>query len=204
MTRVLQALFFIAITASSAHAQYVSGSLFGDIKRFSGDIDDPVLNGEGVGGGLTIGTALHPRLDLQVGVDVPRFTSTSRDRNVTFQRNVITMRSVTGNQTLSVSALVRVHGVGRGRVQLGYLAGLSIVRLRRDFHTEAPADTPASLIPRPAGSVAYAAGPTLGIDASIAMTPHLAFVPGVRATVFSMSDASGVYMRPRVALRWTF
>src|ERR1043166_7818324 len=125
MTKLLHVVLLVAAFASPSYAQaqatamdrvYVSGSVFGDIKRFSGDVDEPVLNGQGIGGGITVGTSLHPRWDLQLGVDVPTFTSTSREHNVTFQRDIITLQSVTENQTLSVSALVRFHGARERRV----------------------------------------------------------------------------------------
>ena len=194
----------------TAHAQsgsgrtYVGASLIGDVKRFSGDLHEAVLNGETYGGAAVFGTSLYPRWDLQLSVDVPHFTATSRPRDVTMQRNIITLQSVTENQTLSVATLVRLHGVHRGRLHLGYLGGLSIVRLRRDFHTEAPPDTPSSLVPKPASSVAYAAGPTLGIDARIDLVSHLSLVPALHATVFSASDSSGILLRPRMSVRWTF
>lgn len=194
-----------------AHAQpparrgtYVGASLIGDIKRFSGDVTETVLDGQASGGGVVIGTALHPRWDLQLGVDVPRFTAASRDRKVTFQRKVITLQSITENRTVSVATLLRFRGARLGRVEIGYLGGLSFVRLERDFHTEAPPNTPSSLIPRPAASVAYAAGPTLGIDARLDLASHLSVVPALHATAFSASDMSGVLLRPGVSLRWTF
>lgn len=196
----------------SAHAQqprgrervYVGGSLLADIKRFSGDTTDPTLDGESMGGGVTIGTALASRWDLQLGVDVPRFSGTSHDRLVTLQKFAFTLQSVTRNQTLSVATLIRFHGGRHGRVQLGYLGGLSVVRLRRDVHTEAPDGTPAGLIPRPDFSVGYTAAPTLGIDAQIVIADHLSLVPGLQATVFSLPDTSGILLRPRLGLRWTF
>lgn len=194
----------------AAHAQsaggrtYVGAGIIGDVKRFSGDVSERGLDGETAGGAVVIGTALHPRWDLQLGVDVPRFTDASRDRNVTFQRRIITLQSVTENQALSVATLARFHGVHRGRLQLGYLAGLSIVRLRRNFHTDAPPDTPPALVPKPLRTVAYAAGPTLGIDARIDLASHLSVVPALHATAFSVPDTSAVLLRPRVSLRWTF
>jgi hypothetical protein len=183
---------------------YVSGSLLADIKRFSGDPTEPLLDGESVGGGVTIGTGLWPRWDLQVGVDIPRFSATSRDRSVTLQKSTFILQSVTENRGLSVATLVRFRGAKRGRVQLGYLGGLSLVRLRRDVHTVAPENTPAGLIPKPASTVDFSAAPTIGIDARVVMGDHLSLVPGVYATVFSLSDANGLLLRPRLSLRWSF
>ncbi len=193
-----------AQTSAGSGRVYVSASFLGDIKRFAGDPAEPVFDGESLGGGVTVGTSLAPRWDLQLGVDVPQFTTTSRERLVTLQRTVFPLQSVTETQTLSTTALVRLHAASRERIQLGYLAGISFVRLRRNAHTEAPAGTPAGLIPRPDASVSYCAAPTLGIDARIPIGAHLAMVPGLQATVASFSDTSGLIVRPRIGLRWTF
>ena len=190
--------------AGTRERTYVSASLLGDIKRFSGDPAEPVLDGESMGAGLTIGTSVRPRWDLQVGVEIPRFSATSRDRSVTLQKSTFNLQSVTENRGVSVATLVRFRGLSHGRVQLGYLGGMSIVHLRRDTHTEAPESTPAGLIPKPASTVDFSAAPTVGIDARIALGDRLSLVPGLQATVFSLSDANGLLLRPRVALRWGF
>jgi hypothetical protein len=207
----LAAAALLAGVPSPANAQsptigrtYVSASVLADIKRFSGDPTEPLLDGESVGGGVTIGTGLLPRWDIQVGVDVPRFTATSRDRSVTLQRSTYILQSVTENRGVSVATLVRFRGASRGRVQLGYLGGLSLVRLRRDAHTVATEDTPAGLIPKPDSSVDYTAAPTIGIDARIRVAQHLSVVPGLQATVFRLSNANGLLLRPRLSFRWSF
>jgi hypothetical protein len=207
----LTAIALVAAAASPAQAQsaptgrtYVSASVFADIKRFSGDPAEPLLDGETMGGGLTIGTGLAPRWDLQVGLDMPRFSATSRERSVTLGRTEFVLQSVTENRGASVAALLRFRGASRGRVQLGYLGGLTFVRLRRDVHTEAEEGTPAGIIPRPESSVDYAAAPMIGIDARIELGRHLALVPGVHATVVSVSETNGLLVRPRVAIRWEF
>jgi hypothetical protein len=207
----LTAIALVAAAASPAQAQsaptgrtYVSASVFADIKRFSGDPAEPLLDGETMGGGLTIGTGLAPRWDLQVGLDMPRFSATSRERSVTLGRTEFVLQSVTENRSASVAALLRFRGASRGRVQLGYLGGLTFVRLRRNVHTEAEEGTPAGIIPRPESTVAYDAAPTIGIDARIELRRHLSLVPGVHATVFSVLDANGLLVRPRVAIRWEF
>jgi hypothetical protein len=183
---------------------YVSASLLADIKRFSGDPAQPVLDGESMGGAFTIGTGLWPRWDLQVGVDIPRISATSRDRSVTLQKSTFVLASVTENRGVSVATLVRFRGASRGRVQLGYLGGLSLVRLRRDVHTQADGGTPAGLIPRPESTVDFSAAPTIGIDARIMIGKHLSLVPAVHATAFSVSDANGLLLRPRLSVRWSF
>lgn len=103
-----------------------------------------------------------------------------------------------------LAALARFRGVARGRLQVGYLGGLSIVRFRRDSHTEAPEGVPSALIPKPDGTVGYAAGPTVGLDVRVAVSRRLSVTPGMHATVFRLSEVSGIILRPRVSLRWTF
>ena len=75
-------------TRSGSGRVYVSASFLGDIKRFAGDPEEPVFDGESLGAGITVGTALAPRWDLQLGVDVPQFTTTSRERLVTLLRRI--------------------------------------------------------------------------------------------------------------------
>jgi hypothetical protein len=207
----VSAIAVLAAAANPAQAQsapagrtYVSASVFADIKRFSGDPAEPLLDGDTVGGGLTIGTALAPRWDVQVGLDMPRFSATSRERSVTLGRTEFVLQSVTENRGASVTALLRFRAASRGRVQLGYLGGLTFVRLRRNVHTEAEEGTPAGIIPRPESTVDYDAAPTIGIDARIGLGRHLSLVPGVHATVVSVLEANGLMVRPRVAIRWEF
>jgi len=201
---LLVAIAAPAAAQSATDRSYVSGGLFADIKRFSGDTDQAILDGESVGGSVTVGTAVHPRWDLQISLDIPRFTATSREHVVTLQRTTYTLESITENQALSVATLVRFHAAASRKVRIGYLAGLSILRLRREFHTEAPEDTPSGLIPRPSATIDYAAAPTVGIDAAVSLGDHLAAVAGVHATVFRLTDTSGLYIRPRIALRYAF
>ncbi|MGH9144630.1 MAG: hypothetical protein ACRD2I_26115 [Vicinamibacterales bacterium] len=183
---------------------YVSGAALGDLKRFSGDPDTNILDGEAFGGAITLGTSVSPRWDLEVGVEVPRFTTNLQPRVLTVRRSTITLQSRTRNQPLSVTTLVRFRGATRGRVQLGYLGGLSVLRLQRRFDTEAPADTPASLIASPHALVQYGTAPTLGVDARVALAGHLSLVPALHVTAFSLQDIGGVLVRPRIAIRWTF
>lgn len=195
-----------SVGAQSARADggYVAVGALGDLKRFSGDADTNILDGEAFGGVVSVGTSLSSRWDLEVGVEVPRFSTDLQPRLVTVKRSVITLQSRTRNRPLSVTTLVRFRGATRGRVQLGYLGGLSFLRLQRQFDADAPADTPSSLIPSPHELVQYGAAPTLGIDARVAIAAHLSLVPAIHMTAFSLQDVGGVLVRPRIAVRWTF
>lgn len=183
---------------------YATVGLFGEIKRFSGDPTEGTLDGQVAGGAVAIGTIIGSRWDLQLGLDLSGFSRTERPRAITLRRETITLTSIAENQALSVATLLRFRASPHGRVRLGYLGGLTFVRLRRKFHTRAPAGTPPALIPRPDQRVDYSAAPTMGIDARIALTEHLSLVPGVHACVFRFSDESGLLVRPRIGVRWAF
>ena len=201
----------MAMMTGSARAQqpgsdriFVGASVFGEIKRFSGEPGEAVLDGNTVGLGLVVGTAIHPRWDLQLGVDMPRETSTSRERTVTLGKNSYTLQSITSNRTLSVGALVRLRGRRVGRVQFGYLGGISFIRLRRDAHTEPVGDVPSGLIPRPMSFIDYSAAPTLGFDARIILSEHFSLLPGIHATIVNFEPDTGILLWPRVGIRWRF
>ncbi len=198
------------LPAAGAQAQsrperaYVTGGAFVEIKRFSGDPSEGILDGNIVGGAIAVGSHIGSRWDVQVGVDTTGFSRTERPRSVTFQRRKFMLTSIAENQVVSVSSLLRYRAAPHGRVRLGYLAGLSFVRLHRRFHTIASERTPAGLIPRPDQNVDYSAAPTVGLDARIALSAHLSLVPGIHACVFGFGNDSGLLVRPRVGLRWTF
>jgi hypothetical protein len=205
------AALVVVACAETAQAQstipetaYVTGSIFVDVKRFSGDPTESVLDGEATGGAIALGTHIGSRWDLQVGLDIGGFSETERPRTITIGKDTYSLSSITENKVSSVTTLLRFRSTPHGRVRLGYLGGLSFVRLHRKFHTEAPEGTPAGLIPRPHEQVDYAAAPTIGIDARIAINEHLSFIPAIYACVFRFGDESGVLVRPRAGVRWAF
>lgn len=201
----------VVACAGSAHAQapisesaYVTGGIFVDVKRFSGNPTEGILDGEATGGAIAVGTHIGSRWDLQVGLDIGGFSDTERPRTVTFGKETYTLTSIAENKVSSVTTLLRFRATPHGRIRLGYLGGLSFVRLHRKFHTEADAGTPAGLIPRPDEQVDYAAAPTVGLDARIAINDHLSVIPAIYACVFRFGDESGIIVRPRVGVRWAF
>lgn len=183
---------------------YASASVIGDVKRFSGDAETNVLDGEGFGGSVAIGSSVGSRWDVEVGVDLPRVTEVLRPRSVTVRREILTFQSRTRNRTVSVPTLIRYRPAPRGRRQLGYLAGMSFVRLERRFDTQGPEGAPASLIPRPQDLVDYGAAPTVGVDARIGIGERLSIVPAIHVSAFTLREVSGVFLRPRIGLRWQF
>lgn len=208
---LVSAMIVGLVPATPAHAQtaiaesaYVTGGVFADVKRFSGDPTEATLDGNAAGAAVAVGTSIGSHWDLQLGLDVTGFSRTERPRAVTFQKDVLTLVSIAENQVLTVATMLRYRAAPHKRVRLGYLGGLSFVRLHRRFHTGAPDGTPSALIPRAEERVDYSAAPTVGLDARIALTAHLSLVPGLYACVFRLSDESGVLVRPRIGLRWAF
>ena len=193
----------VAQSAASQHP-YVSVSAIADVKRFSGDPATNVLDGQTAGIAAAFGSSLGARWDLEVGVDAPRDSTNSRPRVVTVRREVITLQSRTRNRALSFDALIRFRARQRGRLQMGYLGGLSFLRLQRQFDTVAPADTPEALVPRPTELLSYGAAPTIGVDAHLALTDHLLVVPAIRVSAFNFDGVSGVLLRPRIGVGWVF
>jgi len=187
-----------------AQGPYVSLSAFADVKRFSGDPATNVLDGQAAGIAAAFGSSLGARWDLEIGVDAPRDSTSSRPRVVTVRREVITLQSRTRNRALSFATLIRFRARQRGRLQMGYLGGLSFLRLQRQFDTLAPADTPDALVPRPTEVRSYGAAPTIGVDAHLAITDHLLVVPSIRVSAFNFDGVSGVLLRPRIGVGWVF
>jgi hypothetical protein len=200
---ILRAALSFAQEAPSEKA-YVTGGFFVDVKRFSGSPTDATLDGNAPGGAIAVGTDIGSRWGLQLGFDMTGFSSTERPRTVTFQKETITLTSIVENRVVSVATLLRFRGAPHGRFRLGYLGGLSFIRLDRRFHTIAPGGTPPALIPKPDQSVDYSAAPTVGLDARLQISSHFSVIPGIYACVFRLTDISGLLVRPRIGVRWTF
>lgn len=225
--------------ASAQPAGYITGSGFTDIKRFSstGEIgylggEDSSLDGTGAGGGLRIGTFLHPRLSLELAVDAGTRTQ------VEFPSPYATILAIyplvrfpkltASTRFLTVSTLVGFHPPAHGRVRFGYLAGFSFVRstYKSDYLVRilpatatlssisfATANVVAPVIyPPPIPSVSALTqtdntnGAILGFEAAVDLTTHLAVVPEIRALTFARANGGpGVFLlRPGVGVRWSF
>jgi hypothetical protein len=183
---------------------YAVVGVIADIKRFSGDPADNKLDGEAPGASITLGASIAERWSVEVDVVAPRSTVALEERSVAFRRSTITLESRTRNRPVSAAAIVHFRAASRGRAELGYLAGLSFVRLRRDFDTLAPADTSPSLLPRPLTLIDYGAATVVGVDARISLFSRLSVVPAIHASVLRVGEVSALLLRPRVGVRWTF
>jgi len=192
-------------------ALYVTGAVLADVKRFSGNPSENVLDGDAVGGLVGVGTVVGSRWELELALDLSRSTAVAVDRSVLLRQTRFTLETTTRNRPTTVDALVRFRPSPDRRVSAGFAAGLSIVRLRQDVETQvSPAGYPAVLIPAPVSAIQYSAAPTIGADALIRMGRRLSIVPALSATIATARDITGqrdipaVLLRPRVGVRWTF
>ena len=152
--RLVFTLLFIAIAGRTASAQsgpYVSGTVFGDIKRFGGtDIDrgddeDDSFDATGLGGSVRVGTWVHPQWTLELGVDVGSKTTSSFTNPIQIQifPPIPPFEIKNSNSFMSVSTVVGFHPRADGRIRFGYLAGFSFVRGRYS------SDYPDFILPSP-------------------------------------------------------
>ena len=149
ISTISAALTTIALTAAvnvhEASAQsgtYITGIALADIKQFdSVEYDPRVLaissvdtspNGTAAGGGLRVGTYLHPKWSLELGVEAESRTT----KNFPNPYELLATRSSTlrlpetsqSTTFVTVNTVVGFHPPKAGRVQLGYLGGFSFVR----------------------------------------------------------------------------
>jgi hypothetical protein len=141
----LLAIIALVINVHDASAQsgsYISGIALADIKQFDSVEYDPrvlalgsvdsSLNGTAAGGGIRVGTFLHPKWSLELGVEAESQTR----KNFPNPYELLPTRSSTlrlpetsqSTTFVTVNTVVGFHPPKAGRVQLGYLGGFSFVR----------------------------------------------------------------------------
>ena len=233
-------LIFIASTASAQSRFYVGGTAIADIRQFDSiELDPRILasladissrDGIAAGGGVRVGTFLHPRWSLELAVDAGS-KSTNAFPNpyeqLSSRSSALRLPELsTSTSFLTVSTAVGFHPEKMGRVRLGYLGGLALVRGTYEstfpefsyIPIELPFVTSLSSIPglapftQPVPTITgrtlrrndNSIGGVLGLEAAIDLGDHFAVVPGLRAVVFSNEGQSVFLTRPEVGVRWTF
>jgi outer membrane protein with beta-barrel domain len=234
------ALCLALLFARAAAAQsplYIAGAGFSDIKLFgTGTIyypvsNAPTLNSTGAGGGLRVGTFLHPRLSLEFGVDAGSKSETSFGYPVQILAiyPAPSVRLKASARFVTVNTVLGYHPAPLGRVRFGFLGGFSIVS--GTYTSDLPGYVfPATTFsetrsivtpvlgftslpslglfapPRSYTQHDIAAGGLLGFEAAFEVTKRLAVVPEVRSVIFSQPfNGPGVFLvRPGVHVRWGF
>src|SRR4026208_1551999 len=86
--RIALAIVLVCVCSRAASAQpagYVAGSVFADLREFGSTSTVPYygdqfsLDATGIGGGIRVGTFLHPRWSLELSAEVASRTTTDLD-----------------------------------------------------------------------------------------------------------------------------
>lgn len=193
------------LLGSTAFAQvgFVEGTFAREITRFSSEPGEEVYDATTSGFAIGGSGFLAPRWTVGLELDAGGSSTTRRSATVTLSGRPTTINTDYSIQRRSVSALVGYHTSPR-RVRLGYYAGWSFSRIRREIVSDAPP----IVVTEPPGPTVFldrAAGFIIGIDAAIEIVPHLAVVPSLRAQALRLSgDLDGHSFRPGIAGRMTF
>jgi hypothetical protein len=227
--------------AAAARAQssvYVSGNVFADLQRGSGQTA-PIpggLDATVAGGGVRVGGFLSTRWSLELGVDSGAATDATLSLSpldsgadsvgvtsfVTpptslgpFVRITTPVVSVNVDERVrtrvtSTSILLGYHPAPRGRLQPGFKGGISFLRSSStvtstiSYTVSDPLLLPILQLPaattHTSSSVAFNTAATVAAELAIALSPHAAILPEMRALGFS----GRVFLRPGAAVRWLF
>jgi hypothetical protein len=203
--KLLVGTLLCVLVSSTAFGQsgFVQGSFAREIKRFSGEPGEAVYDATTNGGVVGGAGFLAPHWTVGLELDLGGTSTTRRSATVTISGRPTTVNTDYSIRRRSVSALVGYHTAPR-RVRLGYYAGWSFSRVRREIASDAPPivltepSEPTVFDDRPAGFV-------LGVDAVIEIVPHVAVVPSLRAQGLKLSgDLDGQSFRPGIGARVSF
>jgi len=174
---------------------FVSGSVFADHKRLSGDAADETLNATTAGGGAGIGYQGSERWDVRGEVEVGGTTTMTQ----AIVPTVTAFESRTRNQITAVSALAGYSPGTGARVRFTVLAGISFLHVETEFDS-----VPSGLVVVPHTDIDNVVSPTVGVEVPIVLGSHFRVVPALRVTAFTLqtSGMNGFALRPAVAVRW--
>ena len=229
---LLAAALAVAADAHAQSAGYVAGSAFADIREFGGvreaiyyGATDDSASGAAAGGGLRIGTFLHPRVSLEVAIDAgaKNRVDVSNPSYIlaTYPAGRVPELKAT-TEFFTVGATLGYHPPTTGRAHFGYRAGVAFVR--GIYQTPYPGyyalatEAVTSSIALPAPTVIYpspittlterrlSVGLTLGMEVALELTKSIAVVPDIRVTTLSRpyEGPTAFLIRPGVGVRWAF
>jgi hypothetical protein len=231
-------LLVVVHPVAAQSSVYIAGAGFADSKRFDSITNDPrvlaseddfSLDATGAGGGVRIGTFLHPRWTLELAVDAGSKTRKAMPNpyvSILGSSSALRFPELAAStRFFTVSTIIGFHPAKTGRIQLGYLGGFSFVR--GTYESELPdfrilpagsftfsSNTSTVLLPtifpppnfgfRTVKRVDNSAGAILGFEAAVDLTTRIAAVPGIRAVTFSNSGQTVFLFRPEIGIRWNF
>lgn len=202
---------------AQAQSSYVGTTFSGNVVRTpltigllgtSGSGESPAI-------GVRAGTSIGERWGLDAEVTYPgRITN---EHTLSLGSSLIGLEPVFGSTGLWVPpSQTTTHSVRHStfttmlwvrqqpteRLSLTYLGGIAFVRFDGTYRTESRLSSsfPLPVVPFEQESTSYYAGPSLGFDASIRLTPRLDIVPNVRLMIFR----DLLVARPGVGVVWKF
>jgi len=187
-----------------AQSGYIQGGFALDVRRFSGQEDDRVFDGNVPG--LIIGGAgfLTPLISAGVELDMGPESEVAQSVSVTVAGRPETVTTTYVSRRRAVAALFGIHSTATRAVRVGAYAGLAFTAFMQRISADAPAivlDTP----PPATEFTHLAATPIVGADVAVAISRHFAIVGVVRAQALDFgSELHGFSVRPGVAARVAF
>jgi len=188
-------LFLLAQPARAQSRLFVSGDVFADQHRLSGDSAATRGTTE-VGWGGGVGLLVTERWDLRTEVGVGDTTT----RTQPLLPSVAAFQARTRSRIAATSVLVGFHAASGGRLQLTVLGGLSLLHVKTTIDS-----IPAGVVIAPRTRIDNVAAPTVGVEIPIVLFQNFSVVPGLRVHAFSLSTggAGGFAIRPGIGIRWS-
>jgi Outer membrane protein beta-barrel domain len=190
------ALLLLALSGP-AFAQsrvFVSGDVFADHKRLSGNSTDSTLNVTRAGGGAGVGYRASDRWDVRGEVEIGGTTTITRALVPT----VTAFQARTRNRITAVSALAGFSPAAGSRVRFTVLGGISFLHVKTQFDS-----VPSGLVVVAHTDIDNVATPTVGAEVPIMLGSHISVVPALRMHAFTLrtSGTNGFAIRPGIAIR---
>lgn len=169
------------------------------------DQETPNLNGTSIGGSAEIGTWLTPRFSIRLEVallgDARASSSmTSSETAGLGQTITITAQNSTTLRERTVSVLLGYATDRRHGIQLSYLGG-AVFGFERVQESTVQAVSPVLqgiTLPQSSYTVrSYGSTAEVGMDADVAIGPHLSIVPQARLLADDVAIRAGVALRAR-------
>jgi hypothetical protein len=194
------------VSADRAFAQtaFVQGGIVADVRRFSGQPDNRVFDGNvstlliGGGGFLT------PMISAGVEFDTGRESVVEQNATVTIAGRPETVTTTFTSRRRAVSGLFGIHSTAGRAVRVGAYAGLAFTAFRQRIATTAPPIV-LSTPPPPSEFTHLGAAPIVGVDVSVAISRRFAVAGVVRAQGLDFGgELHGFSVRPGAVVRWWF
>jgi hypothetical protein len=223
-----------AATARAQTSVYVSGAVFADLRRGSGQTspDSTALDATTAGGGVRVGGFLAARWSLELGVDAGGTTDVTASLSPTSPASLppattlalsvddvfgtgtsivaVTLDRRVQTRVTATSVLLGYHPPARGRLRAGFKGGISFVRSGSTvtstfgFRITDPRLAPFLLLPAPTSTTST----SVHLDMAPAVAAELAIALSAHAAIIPEMRALGfgdqIILRPGAAVRWTF